>query len=82
MSILRKNARPIRILEQLIEDRVSGLTLQFSFNSHDGTSKLTLYGDILPFGNRDIIFNAEGQEAGGGTALGGPDQTDAELGAK
>ena len=70
MSILRKNARPIRILEQIIEDPVSGLTIQFVFNPNNGTSRLRLFGDI-PYGNREFIFNAEGQEAGAGVALAG-----------
>ena len=70
MSILRQNARSIRILEQLIEDPVSGLTLQFAFNSNDGTSRLRLFGGF-PYGNREFIFNIEGQEAGAGVALTG-----------
>ncbi len=69
MAILRKNAQKITILEQQITDLITGLTLQFSLNKHDGTAKLTLYGDILPFGNRDIIFDTTGREGGGGTAL-------------
>lgn len=70
MSILRQNAREIRILEQLIEDPVSGLTLQFAFNPNDGTSRLRLFGDFR-YGNREFIFNSEGQEAGAGVALTG-----------
>lgn len=71
MSILRQNARELRIVEQLIEDLVSGLTIQFAVNPNDGTSRLRIYGDI-PFGNREFIFNALGQEAGAGVALTGP----------
>lgn len=67
--MLRDNARPILIMEQWIEDLITGLTLEFSFNANDGTSKLTLRGECLPCGNRDIIFNTEGQMAGAGTSV-------------
>lgn len=52
------------IKEQIIEDEVSGLTLQFDALP-DGTFRLKIMGDI-PFGGRDLIFNNEGEEAGGG----------------
>ena len=57
----------VSIKEQIIEDEVSGLTLQFEVMP-DGTGRLRVYGD-LPLGNREIVFSAEGEEAGGGTAL-------------
>ncbi|MEX2246111.1 MAG: hypothetical protein WEC75_05445 [Dehalococcoidia bacterium] len=53
-----------RIKEQIIEDEVSGLTLQFDALP-DGTFRLKISGDF-PFGGRDWIFNSEGEEAGGG----------------
>ena len=58
-----------QIKEQIIEDAVSGLTFQFERHD-DGTSRLRVYGD-LPFGNREIYFDAEGKEGGAGTALSG-----------
>ncbi len=58
-----------RIREQIIEDRASGLTLQFEVMD-GGRSRLLIVGG-LPFGNREIIFDHEGREAAAGTALGG-----------
>ncbi len=55
------------IREQIIDDPVSELTFQFEAMT-DGTSRLRIYGD-LPFGNREFIFDGEGNEAGAGTAL-------------
>ena len=68
MPIMRQNARELRILEQLIEDPISGLTIQFAVNLTDNTSRLRISGDI-PCGNREFIFNYLGQEAGAGVAL-------------
>ena len=70
MALLRQGAKPLKIMEQLIEDPVSGLTLRFQ-RMPDGTQKLKLFGDFQ-FGNREFIFNAEGQEAGAGVALTDP----------
>ena len=55
------------IREQIINDLVTGLTLQFEAVG-DGTTRLRIYGD-LPFGNREIIFDKEGKESASGTAL-------------
>ena len=55
------------IREQIIEDPVSGLSLQFEV-ADDGTGRLLIYGD-LPYGNRQFVFDREGREAGAGTAL-------------
>lgn len=60
-------AKPLLIKEQRIEDRGSGLTLVFDALP-DGTTRLRICGENLPFGNRDFIFNHEGELAGGGTA--------------
>ena len=66
---LKPNARPWTIQEQIIEDAVTGLTLQFEVVP-DGTCRLRIYGD-LPFGNRDLAFDAEGKMTGTGTAVAG-----------
>ena len=66
-SRIKPGALPCRIKEQIIEDQVTGLTLQFDALP-DGTSRLTILGDF-PLGNRNWIFNAEGEEAGGGSGL-------------
>ena len=63
----KPNGHLCQIKEQIIEDEASGLTLQFE-RSDDGTCRLRIYGD-LPFGNREIYFDAEGEEGGAGTAL-------------
>ena len=65
---VKPGGRKLNIAEQIIEDPVSGLTIQFAV-APDGTSRLRLYGDALRFGNRELLFDREGAEAGGGTAL-------------
>ena len=57
------------IREQIIEDRVSGLILQFEFKpDSDAPIRLHIFGD-LPYGNRQILFDKNGEEAGAETAL-------------
>ena len=59
------------IKEQIIEDPVSGLTLQFvSMPGSDAPARLRITGAISQ-GTREILFDAEGKEAGAGTALTG-----------
>jgi hypothetical protein len=65
---VKPNAKSLQIKEQIIDDRPSGLSLMFEALP-DGTSKLVICGDSLPFGNREIIFGMTGEEGGGGTAL-------------
>lgn len=55
------------IKEQIIEDLVSGLTFQFEAMG-DGKTKLKIFGK-LPFGNREIIFDENGNEAATGIAV-------------
>lgn len=66
---LKPNSVICKIREQIIEDPVSGLTIQFEAKD-DGTTRLRLFGN-LPFGNREIVFDTDGQEAAAGVALGG-----------
>ena len=54
------------VKEQIIEDRVTGLTYQFEVTP-DGEPRFRVFGKSLPFGNREIIFDADGVEAGSGT---------------
>jgi hypothetical protein len=56
------------IREQIVEDLASGLTLQFECNN--GKTRLVIAGKSLPFGNREILFDAQGREAAAGTLVG------------
>ena len=66
---LKPNAAQWSIKEQIIEDPASGLTLQFEVLP-DGRSQLRVFGNSLPFGNREILFDHSGEEAAGGTFVG------------
>ncbi len=66
---LKPDGKQLTIREQIIEDAPSGLTFMFE-KLPSGLSKLKIYGD-LPLGNREIIFDQDGREAGGGTCLTG-----------
>ena len=57
-----------KIREQIVEDLASGLILQFE--CMDGKVRLIIAGKSLPFGNREILFDAQGREAAAGTLLG------------
>ena len=66
---LRPNGGVCSIREQIIEDPVSGLTLQFIHKpGSDAPFRLYIFGN-LPHGNREILFDTTGAEAGSGTAL-------------
>ena len=67
---LKPDGSLVAIREQIIEDPVSGLTLLFEVEENTGLGKLKIYGD-LPHGNRVILFDRNGSEAGGGTCLTG-----------
>lgn len=69
---VKPNGQVLAIREQIIEDPVSGLTLQFE-QYPDGSSikaKLTIYGNV-PYGSRELLFDAEGENAAAGTATSG-----------
>lgn len=72
---MKPDAKEWRIREQIIDDPVSGLTIQFvvedsGFDS--GIYRLRLFGDALEFGNREFIFDISGEESGAGTAMDDP----------
>ena len=67
---VKPDGKTWRVKEQIIEDRVTGLTYQFEVMP-DGEMRFRIFGDGLPFGNREIIFDADGAEAGSGTATRG-----------
>lgn len=63
----KPDAKICLIREQIIEDEVTDLTFQFSFVN--GTARLKVSGDSLPFGNRDFIFDENGELGATGTAM-------------
>ena len=65
---LKPNGALCQVREQIIEDRASGLTLQFECD--DGRLRLVIAGDHMHVGNREILFDQEGREAGAGTLVG------------
>ena len=65
---LKPNGRICKVREQIIEDPSSGLTLQFECD--EGRLRLVIAGAALKLGNREILFDEEGREAGAGTLVG------------
>jgi hypothetical protein len=55
---LKPDAGTCRVREQIIEDLPSGLTLQFE--ACEGGSRLVIAGRALRSGNREVVFDAEG----------------------
>ena len=66
---LKPSGGNCKIREQIIEDPVSGLTLQFELRD-DGSTQLRIVGNI-PFGNRDFVFDDTGAEVGAGVSVAG-----------
>lgn len=58
------------IREQIIEDLVTGLTFQFEV-APNGEPRLRIFGENLPFGNREIQFAVDGTMAGSGSVTSG-----------
>ncbi len=65
---VKPNGSLCAIREQIIEDKSTGLILQFE--CADGRPRLVIAGEALPFGNREILFDADGRETAAGTLLG------------
>lgn len=65
---LKPNAALCGIREQIVEDPASGLILQFECNN--GNARLVIAGTSLPFGNREILFDADGRESTTGSLVG------------
>ena len=65
--MINRKPRQFSVREQIIEDPVSGLTIQFLVMDN-GMPKLIVFGD-LPYGNREFVFDEDGMEAGAGTVL-------------
>ena len=65
---IKPNGMLCGIKEQIVEDLASGLILQFE--CENGKTRLVIAGRTLPFGNREIIFDKEGNESAAGTLMG------------
>ncbi|HEX9751337.1 MAG TPA: hypothetical protein VGB22_08660 [candidate division Zixibacteria bacterium] len=67
---IKQHAKRWSVKEQIINDDATGLSFQFEVAS-DGKPRLMVYGE-LPFGNRELLFDEDGAEAGAGTCTTGP----------
>ena len=63
----KPNGGTIVLREQIIEDPVTGITFKVE-RTASGEGWLRLHGNI-EFGNRDLMFDAEGRLVGTGTGL-------------
>ncbi len=61
----KPNGESIRLREQIIEDEVSGLTIQIE-RTPNGEGRVRLFGNI-PFRHRDFAFDRDGRLVGTGT---------------
>lgn len=68
-ATLKPDGKPWTIREQIFTDRATGITFQFEMMP-DGEPRLRIFGDALPFGNREYFFNERGAKAGSGGATG------------
>jgi hypothetical protein len=66
------STREWKTREQIVEDPASGLVFQFEVLP-DGQFAFRVFGDV-PFGNREFVFDREGDEVFAGTALTGPNK--------
>ncbi len=71
-SFLKENSKEICLKEQVLFEDASGLTLEFIVIEGDEKFpyRIRIYGETLPYGNREIFINKEGKIDGGGTYLG------------
>jgi len=67
---LKPDGKLWTIKEQIIEDPVTGLTLQFEVVP-DGELRLRIYGKSLAFGNREFHFDQNGERVGAGVFVSG-----------
>ena len=66
----KPDGKPWTVREQIIEDPVTELSFQFEV-ANDGTFRLRVYGNSLPLGNREFIFDANGEMCGTSTVMSG-----------
>ena len=64
---IKPGARDLKIAEQIIEDPVTGICFQFIVvDSTNAPYRLRIFG-ITPGNTREMLFDANGHEAGAGT---------------
>ena len=64
----KPNGKVCKLREQIVEDPATGLILQFE--CENGRTRLVIAGAALALGNREILFDEDGREAGAGTLVG------------
>ena len=67
--MLKLNGKTLRVKEQVINDLATGLMVILRATP-DGEARIEISGDILPFGNRSLQFDADGSLVGTGTSVG------------
>ena len=67
-EVYEVSQKTVNIREQVIEDFTTGLRIEFKVKD-DGESQLRLSGTILPFGNRELLFDKDGEYVGAGTLV-------------
>ena len=67
---VKPNAKDCVIKQQIVECLATNLTLQFSAPPENSASGriITIQGENLPFGNRDMFFKKDGTCDGGCTS--------------
>jgi hypothetical protein len=69
---VKPEGRICEIREQIIEDPVTGLSFQFIFRPDtDAPVRLVVHGALPGNGNREFLFDSDGNEAGAGTGFTG-----------
>lgn len=67
---LKPNGRQCVIAEQIIEDMLTGLTIQIRHAGDDAEAPVRIHiqGPGLPFGNRDLVIDHNGECVAMGTS--------------
>jgi len=68
--VMKPDGKVWTVTEQIVDDPVSGLQYQFEVMP-DGSPRLRVFGESLPFGNRELVFSDKGVFDGGGTSTSG-----------
>jgi len=68
--MLKRDAKTLRIKEQMINDLTTGLMVLLRVTP-DGEARIEINGDTLPLGNRSFQFDSDGQLVSTGTSVSG-----------